>query len=95
MQTDDEIQAQQRARAEEQRRQQVEDIKWLAAHKQGRRFMWRLLATCGVHHNPYNASGSATAFNCGRLNVGLEFQAELIDLAPDAYLQMLKEGKSE
>lgn len=79
----------------EQRRKQVEDIKWLMAHKAGRRFMWRLLEVTGTRRTSFNNSGSVTAFNEGQRNVGLVFEAEVLDIAPEQYMAMLKEGKTE
>ena len=73
------------------RQQEIDDIVWQMSNKRGRRLMCRLLATAGVHHNPWNISDSVTAFNCGRMNVGQVYQAEVLSLCPDKYLLMLKE----
>jgi hypothetical protein len=75
----------------ERRRKEVEDMKWLMAHKPGRRFMWRLLELAGVYRTSFNNSGSVTAFNEGQRNVGLRYVAEIQELTPDHYLLMLKE----
>ena len=73
------------------RQQEVDDIVWQMASKRGRRLMCRLFATAGVHHNPWNISESVTSFNCGRMNVGQIYQAEVLSLCPDKYLLMLRE----
>lgn len=88
MQADDEPQDQ---ALERERRKEVEDLKWLMAHKPGRRFMWRLLEMAGVYRTSFNNSGSVTAFNEGQRNVGLRYVAEIQEHAPDQYLAMLKE----
>ena len=85
---DDSIEA---VKADQARKRVVEDFKWLMAHRQGRRVMWGLLEKTGVHHNPWNNSDSVTAFNCGRMNVGQEYQGEIMDHCPEQYLLMLKE----
>lgn len=75
----------------EARRKEVEDIKWLMAHKAGRRFMWRVLEKAGVYRSSFNNSGSITAFNEGQRNIGLMLVAEIQDVTPDQYLAMIKE----
>jgi hypothetical protein len=75
----------------EARRKEIEDLKWLMAHKPGRRFMWRLLEMAGVYRTSFHTSGSVTAFNEGQRNVGLRYVAEIQELTPDNYLAMLKE----
>lgn len=75
------------------RKQTAEDLKWLVAHKQGRRIVWSLLSSAGVTRTPFNNSGSVTAFNCGRQQIGLELLAQVMEHVPDAYVVMLKEHK--
>lgn len=75
----------------EQQRREVEDLKWLMAHKPGRRIMWGLLDLAGVYRTSFNNSGSVTAFNEGQRNVGLRYVAKIQEQMPDQYLLMLKE----
>lgn len=77
------------------RKQQVEDFKWLMAHAQGRRIMSRLLEESGVHRTSFNHSGSLMAFNEGKRHIGLFLMAEILEIAPDAYVKLLKEYRSE
>lgn len=71
--------------------QQAEDLKWLMKSEAGRRIAWRVLARTGLHRTPFTGHDAQTNFNCGQADVGLWFQAEILDHAPDAYLRMLKE----
>jgi hypothetical protein len=82
-----------RLRSEVQAKQATEDLKWLMAHKQGRRLAYAWLADSGIYQNPFNHSGSVTAFNCGRMNLGQQFLARILEHTPDSYLQLLKEHK--
>lgn len=82
-----------RLQDEIQRKQETDDLKWLMAHKAGRRVVWQLLADSGVFRNPFNNSGSVTAFNCGQMNLGQQMMARILDHTPDAYIAMLKEHK--
>lgn len=75
-------------------RQEVEDLKWLMAHKQGRRLVWKWLAEAGVFRTPFNHSGSITAFNCGRMNMGQQLLGEIMEHTPDAFNVMLKEQRA-
>jgi hypothetical protein len=75
----------------EARRKEVEDVKWLLAHPQGRRFITRLLEITGVNRTSFNHSGSIMAFNEGRRDVGLFLTAEMLEAAPEGYFKLLKE----
>ncbi len=81
--------------AEFKRQQQVDDLKWLMAHAQGRRIATRILERTGYRRTPFNTNGSTMAFNAGQQNVGLWFEAELVDASPDAYLKLLKDFRNE
>jgi hypothetical protein len=85
--------AAQAERLESLRKQDTEDLKWLMAHKQGRRIVWSLLSSAGVTRTPWNHSGSVTAFNCGKQQIGLELLARIMEHVPEAYVVMLKEHK--
>ena len=76
-----------------QRRIEVDDFKWLMNSKQGRRFMWRLLALAGVFRNPFAGAGleSQTAFNCGLQAMGQTLMSEIHEHCPEQYHSMVKE----
>ena len=76
-------------------RQEVEDIKWLLAHRPGRRIAWALLGDAGVFQSSFNHSGSVMAFNEGRRNLGLQMLAKIMEHAPDAFLTMQREAKAD
>lgn len=75
----------------EARRVQVEDIRWMLKHKEGRRVMWRLLSEAGIYRTSFNNSGSVTAFNEGKRHIGLVLVNEINEVAPEQFLAMLKE----
>ncbi len=83
--------------AREKRRREVDDLKWLMAHPQGRRIASRLLEQTGTMRTSFNHSGSVMAFNEGRRDIGLWFTAEMLDASPEGYFKLLKEhqGKDE
>lgn len=70
-----------------------EDLKWLMGTKPGRRIAWRQLADTGVFRNPFDRDTTVMAFNCGQMNVGQRLLAQVMELAPDEFLRMLKEAK--
>lgn len=74
------------------RRQEIEDIKWLMAHKQGRRIVWRLLGEAGVYRTSFSTNGSVTSFNEGKRQLGLLLVGEINEHCPDAFLMTLKEN---
>ena len=73
------------------RRQQVDDLKWLMAHPQGRRIVTRIFERTGIRRTPFHTNGSTMAFNAGAQNVGLWLEAEVLEAAFDAYMKLLKE----
>lgn len=82
------------AEQELRRRTEIEDLKWLMAHRQGRRFVTRLLEESGVFRTSFHASGSVMAFNEGRKTIGLLLTSELLEHAPEAYVKLLKEYRN-
>lgn len=88
---DEREEASEKAQAALRRKQQVEDFKWLMAHAQGRRIVSRLLEESGVHRTSFNHSGSVMAFNEGKRHLGLYLMAEILEIAPESYVKLLKE----
>ena len=78
-------------RAKAARRQQIEDIRWLMTHAQGRRIVTRIFERTGYRRTPFNTNGSTMAFNAGTANVGLWLEAEVLDASPEHYLRLLRE----
>lgn len=77
--------------AREKRRRELDDLKWLMAHPQGRRIVGRLLEEAGVNRTTFNHSGSVMAFNEGKRHIGLFITAEVLEAAPEGYFKLLKE----
>ena len=70
------------------------DIKWLMAHKQGRRIVWRLLGRTGLFQSSYRGDGdSQTVFREGVRSIGLLLLADVNEVCPERYLEMLMEQK--
>lgn len=91
---DEQVEAQ-RAKAERKAKRDIGDLQWLMAHKQGRRIAWKLMAQAGVFRNPFNHSGSLTAFQCGQMNEGQRLLSAVMEHAPDAFVLMQKEAKND
>ena len=73
------------------RQQQVDDLKWLMAHPQGRRIVARFFDRTGIRRTPFNTNGSTMAFAAGAQNVGLWLEAEVLEASFDGYMKLLKE----
>lgn len=83
-------------RAEElKQRQEIEDLKWLLAHKAGRRIAWRLMGDAGVFRSTFNHSGSVMAFHEGQRAQGLKLLMAIMANVPDAFTTMQKEAKAD
>ncbi len=83
------------AGARERRRKELDDLRWLLGHPQGRRIVTRLLDEAGVYRSSFNTSGSVMAFAEGRRQIGLFLTGELLEASSDGYLKVLKEFKAK
>lgn len=75
------------------REQEVSDFKYLMELPQFRRFAWRLLERAGVFRTSFAMNGLEMAFKEGHRNAGVQLLAEMTELCPNRYLQMIKERK--
>jgi hypothetical protein len=60
----------------------------------GRRVFGELLERAGLYRSSYDNSGSATYFNEGRRNFGLEIQAMLVQAGEETYELMEREMRA-
>lgn len=73
-----------------------EFIKAAMQYYQGRKFVWWLLQQTGCIGQPlFTNNALTTAFNCGQKNVGDQFLAEILEVAGEAFADMLKEMNNE
>jgi regulator of protease activity HflC (stomatin/prohibitin superfamily) len=79
------------ARAKQERRQELDDLRWLMAHPQGRRIAARLLEKTHVYRTSFDTSGSVMAFREGERNIGLFIHSEILEASPKGMSQLLKE----
>lgn len=74
--------------------QRAEDIKWLMAHAQGRRFVWGWLSDLGLYRTPFSGeSVQQTHFNLGAHSTALALNAQVLEHAPDDYDLMAREAR--
>ena len=74
------------------RKKEADDIRWLMGHKQGRRFVMRLLEKAGIYRTSFTGN-SETFFREGMRNMGLFVLSEVMEVTPEQFAQMLKEQK--
>jgi hypothetical protein len=74
---------------------EVEDLKWLMGHRQGRRIVWRKLQQCGVFQSSFSVNPIEMAFREGVRNAGLRLIADINEHCANRYNEMLKENKSQ
>jgi len=73
---------------------ELDDIKYILASPQGRRFFWKYLDFCGVFRTSFTGN-SQTFYLEGQRNVGLKMLADLNDADPMAYIKIMNESKGE
>lgn len=75
--------------------QALEDLRALLREKQGRRFLWGLLARCDIYHQSFSGDVNWSLFNEGKRSVGLRLLKDIIAAAPGDYALMVKENQGE
>lgn len=75
--------------------QEVEDMKWLMAHAQGRRIVARIFKKTGIRRTPFNTNNAVMSFNAGQQNIGLWLESEVISASPEGHIRLLKEFRNE
>jgi hypothetical protein len=76
------------------REKELDDVKFILSHRQGRRFYFRYLEECGVFKTSFTGN-SQTFFLEGQRNIGLKLLSDLNEAEPEAYIVMIKENKGE
>lgn len=61
---------------------------------QGRAVMWDLLGRTGMYASPWSNSAMQVHFNIGRMNVGLELRALLLDAGEKNFEAMEREART-
>ena len=82
-------------RAKLTRQTELRDLLHVLDERPGRRFVWRFLSECGIYKSSFHPSGSTVYFLEGRRDVGLKLLADVMEVNPEAYLQMAKEARAD
>lgn len=83
------------ARREKLRRErELRDVSVILSTREGRRYLWELLAQCRVFQTIWEPS-ARIHFLEGQRNIGLKVLADINDADPTAYVTMLSESKKE
>lgn len=71
-----------------------DDMRWLMAHAQGRRIVWRYLSLAGVYRTTFveGDGGRVTARNEGMRSLGLMLLDDVMTHSPAAYAKMAEEA---
>ena len=80
------------AQADARRARERDDFRWLMGHAQGRRIVWRYLASCGVFHSSFSTEALVMAKKEGRREVGLQLLDDVMTHTPLAYPKMMEEA---
>ena len=72
-------------------REEDEALLGVLASVHGRRVLWGELGAAGVFRTSFAMDPLAMAYNEGRRSRGLEMLDRILDLAPERYLEMMRE----
>ena len=67
------------------------DVEHILSLPSGKRFLWRILETSGIHTPAYSADGRDLAYREGRRSLGLDILGWLGAVQPDALIRILTE----
>lgn len=59
----------------------------------GRKWLHTLLLKCDPFRSPFSTDAIVMAKNCGEANIGLQLIAEMHEVSPELYLQIMKENQ--
>ena len=77
------------------RMREIDDIKAILATPQGRRFLWRMMGFCGITESVFTGKNASTHYRAGKQDVGHFVLGEIVEAAPERYLEMMKENQKE
>ena len=77
------------------RGQELADLKEILSYPYGRRFLWRMLAWCGIFKLSFSEENNLTNFKEGMRNTGLMLLSECELAEPNMYLLMQKEASDK
>jgi len=74
------------------RKQELDDMRFMLDHPAGRRMLWRMLGQFRVSEISFTGN-STTFFNEGIRSAGLFVLGEIMEAKPEAYILMMQESK--
>lgn len=77
-----------------QRDTEIQDLKKVLSTREGRRFLWRLMAHCKVFESILETS-ARIYYNSGRQDVGHFLMAEIAVADDEKLFEMMREAKQE
>ena len=81
--------------SEEDQQEIEEQYRQLLSTPRGRKFLYYQLGVAKVGQQPFATNAMQTSFNCGELNVGNRFLADILATNPDGWVLMQKEATDE
>ena len=80
---------------EQEREQELDDIRSVMRMEAGRRFVARLLSESRIYQTSFAGQSNQTIFNEGMRNMGLFVFSEVEEACPNLLLEMMQEGINE
>lgn len=62
--------------------------------KEGRAVLWSILSSAGVHQQPFAHNALTMAFRCGKLDLGNQLLARILEADPLGYIRLQEERAS-
>lgn len=83
-----------RKKAARTRADRLQFVKAAMQHEQGRAWFYDIIVRCHVFNTPFDDDPYRHAYRAGEANIGLQILDDIQVAAPEHYLQMITENKS-
>lgn len=82
-----------KARDEERRKQELNDIRTVLANASGRRLIWKVLTKCNAFGSVFSKEASTMSYLSGQQDLGHYIMSEIVQADENLLLKMMKENK--
>jgi hypothetical protein len=81
-------------RVENERQQELQDIRTVLSSVSGRRLLWRIMEKCKTFSSVWEPSAKIH-YNAGQQDLGHFIMTEIVDANPDLLFKMMRENKEK
>lgn len=77
------------------KQREINDLRRLLKTPEGRRFIWKIISSCGIFRSSFTMNSNQTAFREGQREIGLNILNDVNEADSGAFAQMQQEYVSD